>query len=182
LVQANIGSIHEDLGQFELAASYFERAYQFQKGRGTAAEIDLVNNLGDTYRKRGHYRRALELTEQALSLAMATENLDELESAHKDLSKTYALMGDFHSAHNHLSQAEAYGQAVQQAQNNEQLNLLQTRYETNKKEAEIALLQQRNKLIAAQQRLLWLALAALAAFLGVIYLYWTRRRKAELRR
>src|SRR5690606_16452847 len=79
LVQANIGSIHEDLGQFELAASYFERAYQFQKGRGTAAEIDLVNNLGDTYRKRGHYRRALELTEQALSLAMATENLDELE-------------------------------------------------------------------------------------------------------
>src|SRR5690606_37358196 len=46
LVQANIGSIHEDLGQFELAATHFERAYRIQKGRGTPAEIDVVNNLG----------------------------------------------------------------------------------------------------------------------------------------
>ena len=69
MTNENIGSVYEDLEQFDLAYEYFNRAYQNLKGTGTAAEINVLNNLGDTFRKTGKYEQALEKTSMALDIA-----------------------------------------------------------------------------------------------------------------
>ncbi|WP_188599631.1 hypothetical protein, partial [Polaribacter pacificus] len=124
---------------------------------------------------------AIEYTSKAQEIAEKLNDFHQLESAHKDLSKTYALMGDFKNAHAQLMEAEEYNSAMLTAQNTNQLNVLQTIYETNKKEAEIKLLKEQNKVSAANQNLLWVALFALAAILTILYSYLGRKRKAKLK-
>lgn len=181
MTNENIGSVYEDLERFDLAYEYFNRAYQNLKGTGTAEEINVLNNLGDTFRKTGKYEQALEKTSMALDIAKKLKDFHQLESAYKDLSKTYALMGDFEKAHDHLLQADEYNNTMLRQQNTDQLNVLQTIYETNKKEAEIELLKEQNKVSRANQNLLWVALFAIAAILTLLYYYLGRKRKAKLK-
>ncbi|MEZ4809567.1 MAG: tetratricopeptide repeat protein [Allomuricauda sp.] len=181
MTNENIGSIYEDLEQFDLAHQYFHRAYEYLQYSGTVEEVNVLNNLGDTYRKTGKYESALTYTNKALEIAKQLNDFHQLESAHKDLSKTYALMGDYEKAHAQLMASEEYSSAMLKAQNTNQLNVLQTIYETNKKEAEIQLLKEQNKVSAANQNLLWVALFALAAILTILYSYLGRKRKAKLK-
>ncbi|MFD2099880.1 tetratricopeptide repeat protein [Flagellimonas iocasae] len=181
MTNENIGSIYEDLEEFDLAFEYFFKAYEYVKDNNTVEEVNVLNNLGDSYRKTGNYTLALDFTGRAQKIAEKLKDFHQLESAHKDLSKAYALMGDFENAHAQLMEAEAYNSAMLKAQNINQLNVLQTIYETNKKEAEIQLLKEQNKVSAANQNLLWVALFALAAILTILYSYLGRKRKAKLK-
>ncbi len=180
LTYENIGSIYEDLEQFDLAYDYFNRAYGYLKGAGTEAEVNVLNNLGDVFRKSGKYPSAMEKTTLALEIAIQINNPHQIESAHKDLSKTYALMGNFQQAHAHLLLAEQYNKDIFTSQNKNQLNVLQTIYETNKKEAQIMLLKEQNKVNEAHQNLLWVALFSIAAIFVILYYYMDRKRKAKL--
>ncbi|MDF0715104.1 tetratricopeptide repeat protein [Muricauda sp. 334s03] len=181
ITNENIGSIYEDLEEFGLAYEYFKKAYDYLQGSRTTEEINVLNNLGDSFRKRGNYRPALEYTTKATELAKELNDLHQLESAYKDLSKNYAFMGDYELAHAHLLLAEEYNSEMLKAQNSDQLNVLQTIYETNKKEAEIQLLKEQNKVSVANQNLLWVALFAIAAIFIILYYYLGKKRKAKLK-
>ena len=181
ITNENMGSIYEDLEQFDRAYQFFDKAYGYFEGKNMIEEINVLNNLGDSFRKRGDYQLGLAYTTKALDLAKELNDFHELESAHKDLSKNYALMGNFEKAHEHLLLAEKYNSEMLQAQNYDQLNVLQTIYETNKKEAEIQLLKEQNKVSAANQNLLWVALFAIAVIFIILYYYIGRKRKAKLK-
>ncbi|WP_318310625.1 tetratricopeptide repeat protein [Flagellimonas crocea] len=181
ITNENIGSIYEDLEEFGLAYEYFKKAYEQLKGLRTTEEINVLNNIGDSFRKRSDYPPALEYTTKALELAKELNDLHQLESAHKDLSKTYALMGNYEEAHAHLLLTEEYNSEMLKSQNTDQLNVLQTIYETNKKEAEIQLLKEQNKVNIANQNLLWVALFAIASIFLILYFYLGRRRKTKLK-
>lgn len=177
----NIGSIYEDLKRFDLANVYFLKAYNYVKGTGSFEEVNVLNNIGDTHRKTGDYASALNFTSEALKIAAELNDYHQLESAHKDLSKTYALMSNFENAHKHLMESERISSAMLKSRNTDQLNVLQTIYETNKKEAEIQLLKEQNKVSAAKQNLLWVALFAIGAIFTILYNYLGRKRKAKLK-
>lgn len=181
MTNENIGSIYEDLEQFNRAYEYFNKAYDYLEGSRTPEETNVLNNLGDAFRKRGDYEPGLEFTTMALELAKELNDLHQLESAYKDLSKNYALMGNYKAAHVHLLLAEKYNSDMLTAQNYDQLNVLQTIYETNKKEAEIQLLKEQNKVSVANQNLLWVALFAVAVIFIILYFYTGRKRKAKLK-
>lgn len=181
MTNENIGSIYEDLEQFNRAYEYFNTAYDYLEGSRTAEEVNVLNNLGDAFRKRGDYQPGLEFTTMALDLAKELNDLHQLESAYKDLSKNYALMGNYKEAHAHLLLAEKYNSEMLTAQNYDQLNVLQTIYETNKKEAEIQLLKEQNKVSVANQNLLWVALFSVAVIFIILYFYMGKKRKARLK-
>ncbi|GLU43499.1 tetratricopeptide repeat protein [Allomuricauda sp. NBRC 101325] len=181
LTNENIGSIYEDLEEYEQAHMYFEKAYTFFEGGTTVEESNVLNNLGDIYRKTGNYAKALELTTKSLGLAEELNDLHQLESAHKDLSKTYALIGDYEKAHSHLLLASEFNNQMITSQNSDQLNVLQTIFETNKKEAEIELLKEQGKVSKANQNVLWIALFAIAAILTILYFYLGRKKEAQIK-
>lgn len=177
----NIGSIYEDLGEYDMAFNYFLKSYEYLKGKGIWQEANVLNNLGDVYRKQGGYQNALMYTGKAMQVGQTIGDTHQLESANKDLSKTYVLLGDFKQAHYYLSEAERYNQEGLENQNTRQLNVLQTIYDTNKKEAQIQLLQEQNKVSSANQKVLWIALFAVAALLIVVFTYQGRKRQAKLK-
>ncbi len=180
-VQENIGSIYEDLEQYDLAYKFFEKAYTYFEKTKKVRRINVLNNLGDVNRKTGKYTLALEYTIKAYHLATLNKDMYQLKSAHKDLSKTYALMEDYQKAFGHLLESEQINEKLISSQNIRQLNTLQTVYETKQKEAQISLLLEQKKTSRAHQNLLLVGLGAILLLSGVSLLYYTRKRRERSR-
>ena len=177
--QEHLGSIHEDLMELEKADRFFRLSYSYWKGSRTAREVDILNNLGDIERKQGRPRESLSLTMNALQMADSMGLLEEVESAHKDLSKTYALLGVYDSAYISLNLAQDLSEKLQEDQNTDQLNVLQTLHESRLKEGEIALLTQQN---ATQRAKLFVLIFAFLFFFGgslVWYGFQLNRKKSR---
>lgn len=166
LVHQNIGSIYEDLGQYDLAFEHFEKAYAYLKDHPRTETANVLNNLGDVLRKQGAFGEAMGYTRQALQLARQLEDKHQLESAHKDLSKIYAATGEFDRAYEHLRESNRYQEEALATQNRSQLNVLQTLYETDKKESEIQLLRAQNQASSSQQKVLAVSVGALMVLLA----------------
>lgn len=181
LAYENIGSVYEDLEDFSKASAHFTMAYQLVRDKRTKEEAIVLNNLGDVYRKKGEYDKALKYTYKALQVAENLKDRHQLKSAHKDLSKTYALLRDFEAAYTHLELHLLYNEEWITNQNLRQLNVLGAMHKANKKEAKIALLQAENKVSLANQKLLWIALLFTTLILGASYFILERKRRTKLK-
>ncbi|WP_271765658.1 tetratricopeptide repeat protein [Aquimarina algiphila] len=181
IVNENIGSIYEDLEQYNLAYEYFKKADEYFKKINENSRIGVLNNLGDINRKTGNYSVALTYTNNAYKLAVQFQDMYELKSAHKDLSKTYGLIGDFKKAFDHLLEAERINEELISSQNINQLNTLQAVYETKQKETQINSLLQQKKISRANQDLLLVIFGTTVLMVGILFVYFRRKRKENLK-
>jgi len=180
VVLENIGSIYEDLEDYDKAYTYFEKAFSYFKNTEDERQVNALNNLADVYRKTGNYAQAIVKTTEALELAERFQNAHQIESAYKDLAKAYALAQDFKLAHHY---ALAYQDLVEQqfySQNFNQLNALQTVYDTKEKQAKIDLLQAKNKTAQIKFITLLLTIFVLVATAGLLFYIQKRKRQARL--
>ncbi len=178
-VNENIGSIYEDLNQFEKAHEYFLKSHKYFQKIKSEKQINVLNNIGDVYRKTNRYEEALGYTQKALRLAEKFDEKHQIESAHKDLAKTYALLEDHQNAYEHLWQYNQIQEQQFYTQNFRQLNVLQTIYETEQKEAQIELLTQQNTINEANQNLILLGGGVVLLVSGVSFLFMNRKRKEK---
>ena len=177
IVNENIGSVYEDLEQFEKALKFFTISNTVFSELNHKARINVVNNLADVYRKTGDYENAMIYTNRALKLAELFEDHHQIESAHKDLARLYALMGEFKKAYDHRLIYEQLQEEGFYSQNFRQLNTLQAIFDTKQKESEIALLKQENKVSEANQNLLIIGVALLLLLSGISFFFYNRKRQ-----
>ncbi|WBL22660.1 tetratricopeptide repeat protein [Zunongwangia sp. HRR-M8] len=176
-VNENIGSVYEDLEQFEKALKFFQISNSLFNELNHKGRINVLNNLADVYRKTGDYTNAMTFTNRALKLAELFEDRHQIESAHKDLARLYALMGEFKKAYDHRLIYEELQEEGFYSQNFKQLNTLQTIFDTKQKESEIALLKQENKVNEANQNLLIFGVALLILLSGISFFFYNRKRQ-----
>jgi len=180
-VNENIGSIYEDLIQYDKAYTYFIKAYVFFKGTNSKSEVNVLNNIGDIYRKKEDYTKAILFTQKAIDLSLELKDSHLIESAYKDLSKIYALTNDFEKAYANRVLSEEYGQKALVDQNQGQLSVLQAEYDSKKKEAQIQLLLEQNKVSRANQRILMILFLFILFLVGVFMFYYYKKRRANLK-
>lgn len=179
IVNENIGSIYEDLEQYDTARAYFQKAYEFFVAMNHEGQMNVLNNLGDTYRKQGLYAKGLTYTIQAKELAELWYDAHQLESAYRDMAKSYTETKAYEKAYNCLQKSNEIKEEQFYSQNFEQMNVLQTVYDTKVKEDKIQLLTQENKITKAQQNLMWFAIAVLVVGGIGFYLFLDRKRKSN---
>jgi len=177
IVNENIGSIHEDLEEFELAKSYFENALALHNQDTDIRYSNIINNIGDIYRKTGFLKEGLAYTKQSLMLAQHLGDKVEEASAYKDLSKNYSLSGDFKKANKALNTYIALDIENRKRQNANQASALQQIYDTKEKESQIQLLLQNSKVDKAHKSLLYLVIIVVLVFSLIWYFYILRKRK-----
>ncbi|WP_276168269.1 tetratricopeptide repeat protein [Zobellia alginiliquefaciens] len=176
LVNENIGSIYEDLEDFGLARSYFETALKYHT-TPDKAQANILNNLGDVYRKTGEFERGLHFTQQSLHIAQQINDAEELASAHKDLSKTYHFIGNEDRAYQELLTFLEIDELNKARYRANQASALQVIYDTKEKEAKIKELLHEGEIDDAQKYVLVCALVALAVIGFVWFLFLRRKRK-----
>ncbi len=175
----NIGSIYEDQEDFEEAHQYFMQALRYNQAQNQLLDaIVNLNNIGDTYRKRGDYEQALKYTRQSYQLAQKLKEKYQIRSALRDFSKIYAAMGDFEKAHQYLEESYNLYQEIYSDESAQQIARMQTLYETQEKDKEIALLE-RDQQLAHLQRYAILIMALLGLILGSVII---SRQRLKIRK
>lgn len=181
VVNENIGSIYEDLEQYEEARSYFMKSYGYFSTTTLEARMNVLNNIGDTYRKTGDFQQGIFYTSQAKELAIQYNDGHQMESAYRDLAKTYVAMKDFEQAYENLLHSNKIKEEMFYSQNFDQMNVLQTVYDTKLKEDQIRSLTQQNEINQAKQNLMWFAIFVLLIGGATFYFLINKKRKATVK-
>lgn len=174
----NIGSIYEDLEDFEKAEEYYRLSQNYAIQAQDSVLLTIIyNNLGDIYRKRGNFSKGLYYTELALELGKKSRNMYQIISAYKDLGKTYQMMGEFEKAYACLDTGRRMYEEVYQKENQERLAIIQSLFELEQKENQIDLL----KKSAEADRYVKISLALLLTLLLVTGIFIIRNQKLKIK-
>ena len=179
IINENIGSIHEDLMNYPLAHSYFKKSYRILEDSKIKAEANVLNNISDVHRKSGNYQDSLAYTNESLGLALEINDNKLVESGYKDLSKIYTLLSKYEKVYQFKLESDIYRELSLKNQSINQINTLQTRYLTEKKETEIQLLQEKNKVSNARLGLLFVISMAIIIVFVVLLIYYNKKRKVN---
>lgn len=166
-IYENIGSIFEDRAQYDSARHYYQNALSIsQQTSNDAGRLDIIDNLGDIYRKTNRYADALTIYRDVMRMARQKGEKYQLNGAYRDLYKTFQLLNQPDSAYHYVELSYALTSEIYATNNARQIALLQTLFEVERKDSEIARLNAEKRidtLVLAGGGLVLLLLAGLGA-------------------
>lgn len=176
-----LGSFYQDIENYEKAEHNFNKALVANKGSGYDL-IDLMAKfkLGGLFVEQGRFEEAISVLEQTI---FETEELAkkeggvlavDFEEIYAEMAKAYEGMGAYEEAYAYQSLHKAVSDSLFTAEANRAIIEMQTKYETEKKEAE---LEQKE-----QQLFYLLAFLAVLSLMGVALLraYAGKRKQNQL--
>lgn len=172
----NMGNLLSDQREFSAALNYYEEALEISKNHKDFFLICKLNKIiADVLVESNKYDSAIYYLSESLNIA-EKYNLNERSfAALNALTNVYEKRGDFENAFRYSKAAMAANDTLIQLQNNEVVEELKTRYETENKEQEIIKLND-EKEYAKQIRILLIGISGLLLILA-IYIFFSQRLK-----
>lgn len=136
---------------YQLKSFKVSQQIDFKKGT-----VEASGGIGNVYEAQKEYTKALVYYTRMLTLAKELDYKEGIRDAYFNLASAYTTLMQFDKALQYTKQFNAYKDSLLNLENSKQINELNTRYETDKKEKEILLLtkdQQLNTKIIRQQQL-----------------------------
>ncbi len=184
-----LGDIDLQLNARDAALQNFEQAIAMaNKVENKFLAVSTLHRVGNTYFLLNQPEVALKYTLDAVDIARQYGYRDELEITLKLASEIYASKNDIEQAYEYQRAYVQVHDSLYLQRNSEQLALMQTRFESQLKEAEIELLK-KDTLLKQQEinsQELWMyftiGLLSLAAILVSVLLYsnWVKRKANKL--
>ncbi|KAB7530782.1 tetratricopeptide repeat protein [Flagellimonas olearia] len=139
----NLGIIKMQNDDFDEAEVYFKKSLDISKNYGEETLVAVtMRNLGVTKYHQGKLKEALELQVKALEKLEEAGARKLMIKSHLHLSRVYHKLGMLEKAlESHKKYAELNNE-IMSTENIEKINELEIRYQTERKEAEIALQQE----------------------------------------
>jgi tetratricopeptide (TPR) repeat protein len=164
-------ALDENIGDHQTNASINDRCLAILEKIWTQKETlpdDLtrcavLSNIGTLNMAKGNYQKAIEYSNQALKDYPGVELYKH--SLYKNLARSYFNTGDYKLAYENYDLYNQQYEARYQKEKFAAIQELQTKYETEKKESEIVVL---NKEKRSQQFIIGLVIAGLLVALGLL--------------
>ncbi|MEO9476514.1 MAG: histidine kinase [Cyclobacteriaceae bacterium] len=138
----NVGAVKYYLSDLDSAILYFEKALRIDQKMGDIQGIPLVmNNIAEIAIQNQSYDLAKKYLDSAILLGKQASSLRELETSYLNLAGLYEAQKAFEDAFRTIQVSYAYRDSMLNESNSQQIAELQTKYETEKKEQQIALQQ-----------------------------------------
>lgn len=143
----NKAGVYYKNGDFEKVFELILKSLKIQEELGNENKLAYtLINIGILYYSIGEYEKAIEYEERGLLIAEKNENYPHLRFGYKSLADAYAEIGDYQKAFTtHIKFASIndtiFNQDMAQA-----ISEMQTKYETEKIEQQVKLLQTENEL------------------------------------
>lgn len=136
-----IGTVYTHLNRLDEALSYNLRALKIREEIGQKKEIAMsLNKAGFTLWKMGNYDEAIAYLSQGLATSRKIGSKPEIEQAYFNLAHAFAGKRQHEKAFEYYQLYVDIKDSIVNEASTKQINELQTQYETEKKEQEIALL------------------------------------------
>ncbi|UCH92886.1 MAG: tetratricopeptide repeat protein [Candidatus Aminicenantes bacterium] len=180
----NIGEVYAALRGFRQAQGYFSRSLKIKEEIEDQMGIAYtLINMGKTYRMLGQYKKAIQSLLRALTIASEINIKKEIQKANKELAETYEALEDYSKALLYYKKYKEIDDSIFNEENSKKIAELQTRYETERKEKEIALLKkdkelQQLKLLKQRNLINSLIIVSLLVLLLALYTHYRLKIKA----
>ena len=182
-VNNGIGSVYFEQGKKNLALAYFEKAEELSGNLGMPfEEVKAMNNQAAVYELRKDWNKAIKYYHKAEYLARQIGDKSAMKGLFLNLSETFEAKGQFDSALVYYQRYSSVKDSLINVESNEQIAEMQEKYESAKKDEEIAQLnrieaEQRSSL---QQRNFWLIGTSIVTVLLLIaFINYFSKLKAE---
>jgi AraC-like DNA-binding protein/Tfp pilus assembly protein PilF len=178
----NIAGVYVNLGKYPLAEDYFEKALVIDKKINNQNYLAIVyNNMGKLYTLIGSYEKANGYLLQSISLAKVLGDKSILEDTYDKLSKLEKKRGRLTEALNYFELEVAYRDSVFTEEKAKQMAEAETRYETEKKNQTIQLLE-RDKKIQQLWTNIFVITSILFFIVSMVIYFFQRYRERKNRR
>ena len=181
----NIGKVYSDISKYDKALSYFGEALKIEEVlRDKFGEANTLNNIGEAYLELDELVKSENYIQKALKIALAIDAKYIIEASYLYMSILNEKRGKYDIALGYHQKMFDVNQKIFNEQILDKIAMLQTRYETEKKDQEIELLIKErdiNELIIEKQRNLRNYLIVLIFLVIVIaittYISYRQKRK-----
>ena len=174
----NIGKVYLLQKKFDDAILYLNQSLMVNQGLDEDLLTITYENLSNTYLGKNELKKAEEFAVKSLQLSREIgSKLGEKEGL-ATLSRIYASRGNYQKAYTYEQQMSAVKDSIFNAEKSRQIAEMQTLYETEKKEKElalqaqqIALLERDRKIETLQRNILLTSLILIALLAFLVYKY-----------
>ncbi len=137
----NFGRIYELDNNYEKALeNYFESEKTYKTIGDLINQANVLNNIGGIYIKLKNYKKAKEYIFRSLTLAQNLDNMPQVKDNYLSLSEVNFALGNYRDAYDYLKEYNVLKDSVLNEQSKARVEELETKYESGRKEKEIALL------------------------------------------
>lgn len=141
----NLGLIYRDLKRFDESLKYFNESLIIRKELNSKRSIAAsLAGIGITYYEMGEYEKSLSHLLQAYEIRKASNDKRGIVASSNRLANTYFKMNDFKNAYQYLKIAKNENDSLMNEQKLKTIAELQEKYEREKRDQKILLLQKEN--------------------------------------
>jgi tetratricopeptide (TPR) repeat protein len=168
---SNVGNVYQQKGAIDSALFYYRKAYAIDSILNSPADMATsLLCLSSAYYEKKQLEKAKTLALKGLSYAKKVNSLTDQATAYELLKNIYRYQKNYSKALESYDKLRNISDSIYNEKVIEQVSTLQMKYETEKKEQEIKLLQAQNKLkesnLKMQKSIIWvLGLVVLFAVL-----------------
>jgi DNA-binding CsgD family transcriptional regulator/cbb3-type cytochrome oxidase subunit 3 len=158
------------------ALRYLEDALLLKTASNDLSQLTVIlNNIGQCHIALGNAEKAIQVFQQALEKALQNGQLRDALRSQTNLIRIHASKNDFETAFRLQQEKTALKDSLARIENSRTIQDLKIRYETQRKEDALNLLQKENAIVTNR----WLTLALGLFFLLIlgILIYDNQRRK-----
>ncbi len=150
-----LGMGYLNTGQKDLATEYMMKYFEIRKNSGKKSQEAIGHwSLGNFFYTIKDYEKAILHEKKSAELFGQLESIDygRLSSVNKILYESYKNKGDFKNAFKYLFQHKEMNDSANSISRRNIINEVEAKYQTEKKEQEIALLSSQKALIEQQKK------------------------------
>jgi two-component system, NarL family, sensor kinase len=184
LLYTDLGHAYSKKKDYTRASEFFNKALAVFSAGSYENDYDqsiLLWSMAENELRRTNVKAAVKLAEQSLALSKKLQNVNRLKDSYQLLAEVYEANNQFGEALQAHKFHKIYQDSVLNLETNSKIAELETKYETEKKDQQILLLDQENSLQKANNErnsIIILALFLGLALLLLVFYLW--RRKAQL--
>ncbi|HLC83973.1 MAG TPA: tetratricopeptide repeat protein [Bacteroidia bacterium] len=167
----NIGSVYESQQLFDKAFGYFEQSLELRKKLKDKYGLAVsLFSMGSNYCARNQYEKGFEYYNKALQIGKEIGSKDLLKRGYESMALAAANRNNYQEAFNYQILLMAVKDSIYNAESSKQLNELQTKYESEKKQKEIELPTKNDEIKELQlnKNKLWLVVSCTAVLLVLL--------------
>ena len=190
MIYSNLAIVYKYLGNYKESMIYYKKALEQSEKTGDKFLVSAIkNNMGNLYVLMGDYLQSLKLCRQAYDEAKAIDAREVIMESCDGMAVAYEKMKNYPQAILYRKLYEQKKDSLINTERSEQIAELQIKYETEKKEHQIRLLEQQEKInqlelnsqmLVSQRKTYFIIAGLLLACTIGIYSYFLFRKEKKL--
>jgi tetratricopeptide (TPR) repeat protein len=147
----NMGILLADLKRYDSAKVYFSNASAiFKKLNDQTGMAQAFMSIGEMLTEMKEYSKAVSLLDSGYRLVVELHDIEDLSKVHKSYYTLYKSLGDNEKAFNHYEAYLILKDSMLSENSSRQVAGMETRYDLEKKEKNIALLEKQSQIMEVQ--------------------------------